>query len=72
MMLMLRAATGAIGTNLVLEKEPVAVSIEQVLMGKKRKQLLVSEGFRAQIDCCKMPPQTGTRRQSDEFKYLFD
>lgn len=41
MMLKLRAATGANGTNLVQESGPVEVSIEQVLMGKKRKQMLV-------------------------------
>lgn len=44
MMLKLRAATGASGTNLVQESGPVVVSIEQVLMGKKREQLIV-EGF---------------------------
>lgn len=59
MMLKLRAATGANGTNLVQENGPVVVSIEQVLMGKKRKKLLVSEGFRAQLVSCKMSPQMG-------------
>lgn len=49
MMLKLRAATGANGTNLVQESGPVVVSIEQVLMGKKRKQLLVSKGFGTQF-----------------------
>lgn len=49
MMLKLRAATGANGTNLVQESGPVEVSIEQVLMGKKRKQLLVSKGFRTRF-----------------------
>lgn len=62
-MLKLRAATGANGTNLVQERGPVAVSIEQVLMGKKRKQLLVPEVFRAQLVRCRMPPQMGTRQQ---------
>lgn len=49
MMLKVRAATSANGANLVQESGPVVVSIEQVLMDKKRKQLLVPEGFRAQL-----------------------
>lgn len=43
MMLKLRAATRANGTDLVQESGPAVVSIEQVLMGKKKKQLLVPE-----------------------------
>lgn len=49
MILKLKAVTGASGTNLVQESEPAVVSIEQVLMGKKRKQLLVSKGVRTQV-----------------------
>lgn len=45
----LRAATGASGTNLVQESGPVAVSIEQVLMGKKRKHLLVLRGAQSPV-----------------------
>lgn len=58
MMLKLRAATGANGTNLVQESGPVAVSIEQVLMGEKRKQLLVPEVLRARLVSGKKSPQT--------------
>lgn len=54
MMLKLRAAIGANGTNLVLESAPVVVSTEQVLMGKKRKQLLVSEGLPKQASRCRL------------------
>ena len=43
MRLKLRAATGASGTDLEQEHGPVVVSKEQVLMGKKKKHLLVSE-----------------------------
>ena len=47
MMLKLRADTGARGTNLVQESGPVGGSIEQGLMGKKRKLLLVPDGNKA-------------------------
>ena len=60
MCLKLRAATGANGTNLVQESGPVVVSIEQVLMGEKKKQLLVSEELRVQIVMRKMSPLMGT------------
>ena len=63
-MIKLRAATGANGTNLVQESGPVAVSIEQVLMGKKRKQWLVPEGFGAQLVCFKMLPEAETRQRA--------
>lgn len=43
MMLKLKAATGASGTDLVQVSGPAAVSKEKVLMGKKKKQLLVME-----------------------------
>lgn len=48
-MLKVRATTSANGANLVQENGPVVVSIEKVLMGKKRKHLLVQEWFRAQF-----------------------
>lgn len=64
-MLKLRAATGANGTNLVQESGPVAVSIEQVLMGKKRKQLLDAEGFRARSVSCKRSPQRGIKQEAE-------
>lgn len=56
-MKMLRAATGANGTNLVLEMQRVSASKEQVLMGKKRKQLLVPTGVETQLVSCYMSRQ---------------
>lgn len=47
MVLKLRADTGARGTNLAQESGPVGGSIEQGLMGKKRKLLLVPDGNKA-------------------------